>query len=140
MERLYSPRCPRCWPGWKKDLIVSRDRGRIRLVQPRKLLDALVQQYESPKIANRVSGKTALDIADFTAKLNESAKRRGLRIVPTGTSSISAYAVMARQGPTSFYCTDVKALKKSGALVPIFEETERFVNVQLDGPSTDEQA
>ena len=121
----------------EEDLIVSRDRGRIRLVQPRKLLDALVQQYESPKIANRISGKTALDIADFTAKLNESAKRRGLRIVPTGTSSISAYAVMARQGPTSFYCTDVKALKKSGALAPIFEETERFVNVQLEETQDD---
>ncbi len=121
----------------EEDLIVSRDRGRIRLVQPRKLLDALVQQYESPKIANRVSGKTALDIADFTAKLNESAKRRGVRIVPTGTSSISAYAVMARQGPTSFYCTDVQALTRDNGLGSMFEETDRFANVQLEETQDD---
>lgn len=116
----------------EEDLIVSRDQGGIRLVQPQKLLDALVRQYESPKIARRVSGKTSLDIADFTARLSESVLPRDVRIVPTGTSSISAYAVMARQGPASFYCTDVNALERSGTEVALFEETERFANVVLE--------
>lgn len=116
----------------EEDLIVSRDPGRIRLVQPRKLLAALVQQYEPPKVTKRVSAKTTLDITAFTERINESAQRHGLRIVPTGISSISAYAVMARRGTTSFYCTDILSLKEDQELGPSFEETERFANVHIE--------
>jgi hypothetical protein len=78
----------------EEDLIVSRDKGGIRLVQPQKLLDVLVRQYEPPKISQRISGKTSLDITELAARINESPQRRDLRVVPTGTSSIAAYAVM----------------------------------------------
>jgi hypothetical protein len=78
----------------EEDLIVSRDMGGIRLVQPKKLLDALVRQYEPPRISQRISGKTSLDITELAARINESPQRRDLRVVPTGTSSIAAYAVM----------------------------------------------
>ena len=119
------------------DLLVSRDRGSIRLVQPQKLLDALVKQYESPAITARVSGRTTLEITDFATGLYDAAQRLGLRIVPAGASSTSAYAVMARSGPTSFYCTDVRTLTRDTGLGSMFEETERFANVQLEETQDD---
>jgi hypothetical protein len=57
----------------EEDLIVSRDKGGIRLVQPQKLLDALVRQYEPPKISHRISGKTSLDITELAARINDAA-------------------------------------------------------------------
>ena len=119
------------------DLIVSRDGGSIRLVQPQKLLDALVKQYESPTITARISGKTTLEIIDFATGLYDASQRLVLRIAPTGASSTSAYAVMARSGPTSFYCTDVQALTRDNGLGSMFEETDRFANVQLEETQDD---
>lgn len=116
----------------EEDLIVSRGPGEIRLAQARKLLEVLAQNYEAPKITKRLSGKTTLDIADFATSVSVARERPGFRIAPTGLSSLSAYAVMARQGPTSFYCTDVQAFQKDSALSPILDETERFANVQLE--------
>jgi hypothetical protein len=57
----------------EEDLIVSRDKGGIRLVQPQKLLDVLVRQYEPPKISQRISGKTSLDITELAARINDAA-------------------------------------------------------------------
>ena len=73
-----------------------------------------------------------VDITELAARINESPQRRDLRVVPTGTSSIAAYAVMARQGPVAFYCTDLDALRRSDILRASFEETERFPNVVLE--------
>jgi hypothetical protein len=116
----------------EEDLIVSRSPGEIRLVQARRLLDVLAQNYEAPGITKRLAGKTKLDITDFAIEASVATQRPGFRIVPTGVSSLSAYAVMARPGPTSFYCTDIQAFQRDSALAPIFEETERFANVQLE--------
>ena len=38
---------------------------------------------------------------------------------------------MAQSGPTSFYCSDARALTSNPELGRDFDETERFANIQL---------
>jgi hypothetical protein len=113
------------------DLIISREPGHIRLIQPQKLLDALVKQYESPDVISGITGRTILDVSDFATRLDDTAQRIGARIAPTGLTSTSTYAVMARSGPASFYCSDARALTSDPELGRDFDETERFGNIRL---------
>ena len=116
--------------GLEDDLIVSRENGIIELVQPRKLLGALSREYEPPKIQRTVTGRTNFSPERFAQTIAETVDGNAVRIVATGASSTSEYAVMAREERRSFYTTDARELL--GRLdADAFEETPRFANVEF---------
>ena len=117
--------------GLEDDLIVTRERGSIELVQPRKLLGALTGEYEPPRIRRTVTGKTPLSPARLTQTVAETVGRNALRVVVTGASSTPEYAVMAREERTSFYTTDARELLERVESPTGLEETPRFTNVEF---------
>ncbi len=114
------------------DLVVARESGRIRLIQPDKLLELLAREYRPPKVSRDFLGKSRLSKDRLSKTLAAAADREGLRIALTGASSVSQYAVMAREEPVTFYCSDLRKLLIG--LDPkerILEETARFPNVHV---------
>jgi len=120
------------------DLVVARESGRIRLIQPDKLLELLTREYRPPKVSRDFLGKTRLTKGRLRKTLAAAADREGLRIALTGASSVSEYAVMARDEPVTFYCSDLRRLLIGlDPKQPILEETARFPNVRV--VETDEE-
>jgi hypothetical protein len=114
------------------DLVVARESGRIRLVQPDKLLELLAREYRPPKMGRDFMAKTRLTRDRLSRFLESSAKRAGARLAMTGTSSISQYAVMARDEPVTFYCSSLgQLLKGIDPKARILEETARFPNLRV---------
>ncbi len=117
----------------EEDLIVERKRGGVtslRLVQPEKLLDRLAANYVAPKVTARVVGKLrGVEPSEFRTLLRKWADRAENRVAVTGSSSVGAYAVMARDGAEEFYCSDVTGLLRS--LGDRFQPAERFSTVTL---------
>lgn len=116
------------------DLIVERTRRpsdkatRLRLLQPDKLLAQLTAQAAPPTVGRRVTGKLlGIETGDFRTQLRAWADETGNRVAETGASSVGAYAVMARDGPREFYCSDVAAVV--GFLGERFRPTDRFAAV-----------
>ncbi len=117
----------------EEDLIVERKRGGVttlRLVQPEKLLDRLAANYVAPKVTARVAGKLrGVEPSGFRTLLRKWADRPENRVAVTGSSSVGAYAVMARDGAEEFYCSDVTGLLRF--LGDRFQPAERFSSVVL---------
>lgn len=113
----------------QEDLLVGRESGRIRLLQPDVLLDNLAEDYRPPRIRRRFVGKAALPTDDLMRLLADLAQASESRLALTGISSIGRYAVMARDGKTSLYCTNLgRLLQGAGAAVV---EGERFANLEV---------
>jgi len=117
----------------EEDLIIERKRKgmtRLRLIQPEKLLDRLAASYSPPNVATRLSGKlNGIEPAEFREQLDKWAMKTGNLVSLTGTSSVEAYAVMARSGVEEYYCSDV-----AGALRVLkgkFQPAERFATVSF---------
>jgi hypothetical protein len=108
------------------DLLIQRKDG-IRLVQPKKLLDLLAENYDSPKSANRIRLKLPVDDFQVLERVREEASRLSMPWVATGLSSVARYAVMQRGEMTSVYCPQVRYLLQ--ALEG--KETSRFPNLEL---------
>lgn len=102
---------------------------RTRLLQPEKLLDLLARNYVVPEVRHRVQLKCTLQPEELRKRLESWAKESGVKVVLTGTSSVEAYAVMAREPMQSFYCTGIEGLIQS--LGSDLRETDRFANVTL---------
>jgi hypothetical protein len=117
----------------ENDLVIERERGeapvarRLRLLQPEKLLDLLADNYVPPEVRRSLRGKCALPPEAFRDRLAGGGADGNLKVVLTGTSSVDAYAVMAREPVQSFYCNDIDAVvaRLGGDL----RETDRFANV-----------
>jgi hypothetical protein len=117
----------------ENDLVLERQRGaapvarRLRLLQPEKLLDLLAENYVPPAVGPRFRGKCGLPPEALRERLAGGELGGDVKVVLTGTSSVDAYAVMAREPVQSFYCTDVdKVVASLGGDV---HETDRFANV-----------
>lgn len=111
----------------EQDLIVSREKNTIRLLQPEKLLDKLAANFVRPVIRRFLVGKSPHDIEILMHQLTESAFRHQVWLAGTGVGSVSQYAVMARDNFLSVYCTDQYRL-----LTEIeFKETNRFPNLEI---------
>lgn len=109
----------------------------LRLLQPDKLLERLTANYAPPVVTERVSGKLrGIDQAEFRRVLGDWAKRTTSGVTLSGTSSVAAYAVMARSGADEFYCTDVPGLLR--ALGDRFQPTDRFATVVLAETANEE--
>lgn len=115
----------------EEELIVARStagRAQFRLVQPEKLLDRLANHYRPASITRRWSGKFRGDEANLRDCLRAWSRGRN-RVVQTGASSATAYAVMARSDPTAFYCDDLSSLL--AFLEDRVEPNSRFPNLTL---------
>jgi hypothetical protein len=110
----------------EEDLVVTRKES-IRLLQPDKLLEKLVQNYDPPAIRERVCLKVPLDGKELRELLLKLANSIDLPIVATGISSINQYAVMQREDILSVYCPSLEML------VPQLpgNEMDRFPNLEL---------
>jgi hypothetical protein len=112
------------------DLIVGRRTGRIRLLQPEKLLQKLVQSYRAPKVSRRLVGKWAFEASgEAMEELQTIARRKNLQLILTGASSDEAYGVPVTTAPYSLYCSDVRSIGES--LGNRFRETSRFPTLEL---------
>lgn len=110
----------------EQDLVVSRKKG-IQLLQPDKLLEKLVRNYDPPDIRRRVFLKipgTGKKIRDL---LMEQSQATAMPIVATGMASVNQYAVMQRDDVFSAYCPRLDDLldRLPG------NATDRFPNLEL---------
>ncbi len=112
---------------------VNSDQGRgtnLRLLQPEKLLERLVQNHTAPTITKRLSGKlVGIDPAELPRLLRTWADKTKNQISLTGTSSVAAYAVMAREAMQEFFCTDAAAVLRH--LGNRFQPTDRFATIHI---------
>jgi len=117
------------------DLVIERKREpggrnqRLRLLQPDKLMDRLDTHYTPPEVTKVFTGNWTLTEERLREELWAWAEETKERVVLTGSSSISAYAVMAREPLQSFYCSNVESASKW--LGESLRQTSRFANVQL---------
>jgi hypothetical protein len=111
----------------EEDLIVGRDRSEIRLLQPTKLLDRLVENFHPPKVLRRLQGKLPGGRDAVMRALREEAERTGLPLAVTGAGSAGLYSVMARGEILSLYCPQLRLLLQ-GLHV---DETNRFPDLEL---------
>jgi len=117
----------------ENDLIIERKRKgrttRLRLLQAEKLLNCLVDNYETPVIRDTFVGKCDLDEQAFDTIAREWSQDKRKRIVQTGAASLDRYATMAREPIRSYYSTDTTGfLKRLGNSV---RETDRFPTFQV---------
>ncbi len=111
----------------EEDLIVSREKNAIRLIQPEKLLDKLAANFTQPSIRRFLVGKSPYGLEMLMSLLSESSLKHQVWLIGTGVGSINQYAVMARDNFLSMYCTDQYRL-----LTGIeFKETNRFPNLEI---------
>lgn len=113
------------------DLIVGRQSGVIRLLQPDKLLEKLSGEYQALSLRGTFAGKTTLELNQFVRKISRVAQEKGNCVAVTGPSSVTQYAVMAREPAISLYCSDIHSVVASLLNECVLEEAERFVNVRI---------
>ncbi len=89
------------------DLIVQRN-GEIRLIQSDKLLEKLSDNYSAPKITERVRLKLTAGNAAIGDLIGRIARKSGVPVMATGTSSVARYAVMQRGDLLSIYCPSIE--------------------------------
>ena len=116
----------------EEELIVGRQSGEIRLLQPEKLLQRLVENYRPPEVTRRFLGKIITNVSPETllmvSRLNWVLERRVL----TGASSIRRlYAEMPREPTSSFYCRDLVALVELLQRDGDVREEDRFPDLEL---------
>lgn len=107
------------------DVLIERRGGRARLLQPDALMDKLAAGYRSPKVRRRFIGSTPLDTNTLAARLANTPTR----LILTGRSSTSQYAVMGREQRLSLYSESNATLLH--ALGGDVREGERFANLEL---------
>jgi hypothetical protein len=117
-------------PRLEDDLIISREKGPIRLIQADTLMDNLAANYEPPAIIERFRGKYDLPREEILRLLTTGDKANGGKLVLTGAASAEKFAVMAREPVVSLYCTIRPAVLLSGANIDV-KETDRFANLEL---------
>ncbi len=112
------------------DLIVSRDRHRVRLLQRDKLFAKLAENYRPPELTlPPVVGRCSLPVNDLKRELVDIGRETGVRIAATGTSSIHQYATMAREDKMAVYCSE--AAEIFNRLTIHIELTHHFANFEL---------
>lgn len=111
----------------EEDLILTR-KGRIRLIQPDKLLEKLAWNYDLPATRERVQLKVSGETETIREMLKTQSRKLRLPIIATGTTSVGKYAVMQRGDRFSVYCPDIEPLLEQ---MPAASRTDRFPNIEL---------
>lgn len=111
------------------DLAIERpSRNAVRVIQPERLLDGLLDAYQPPKAQTTWLGKVAMPAGEVLSRLQDIANDGG--VVRTGEASAVEYAAWAGEPLISCYCraTPAALLEHLGAEV---KETRAFANLRL---------
>jgi hypothetical protein len=112
-----------------EDVIVSKSKDGIKLLQADKLLDRLRTNYQAPKITDVIRCK--IDAAGDVSKLvTKAAKQANSKLVLSGTSSVDYYATMGREPLDTYFCTIIP-LKQLEGLGAKIDTASRFPNVEF---------
>ncbi len=112
------------------DLIVERTGGRITLIQPGKLLDALAADFAAPKPDRVLQVKTSLRIDEiFRRAQGSSHSSERLRIVLSGASSQDRYTSGLRADIPVVYTDNLGELKRR--LGDAWTPEDRFSNLNV---------
>jgi hypothetical protein len=113
--------------GLEEDLLVSREKGAIRLIQAAKLLDQLLDNYRPDKDLPVIRRRVNLPTSELPATLLRLGRELNLPICATGLCSVNRYAVMQRGDMLSVYCPrpDVLLSRLPG------NESDRFPNLEI---------
>lgn len=104
----------------EQDLIVGRTGGQIALLQPEKLLDRLVTNFERPNSVRTFTGKAGIarqalmqvlaETGQTAGAASEASRIKAVRVAVTGSNSVGQYAVMAKEEMLRFYCSNLDAI------------------------------
>ena len=111
------------------DLAIERpNRNAVRVIQPERLLEGLLDAYQPPKTQDLWLGKVTIPAAELLGRLRGIAAEGGL--VRTGEASAVEYAAWAGEPITSYYCRTIPTvlLAQLGAQAT---ETRAFANLRL---------
>jgi hypothetical protein len=111
------------------DLVIERpNRNAVRVIQPERLLEGLLDAYQPPKTQEKWTGKVAIPAPGLLTRLQEIASDSGL--VRTGEASAVEYAAWAGEPLIACYCraTPRTLLERLGAEA---KETRAFANLRL---------
>lgn len=115
----------------EEDIVVSRDKGKIKLLQAEKLMTRLAANFQGPDLLDSVSGKLEINsggVAQFVTSLGS--RHPSSQLVVSGRSSVSKYAVMGREPIVEFYCQDdLEGVIET--IIPHFDLMSRFPNVRI---------
>lgn len=111
----------------EEDLIVSREQGQLKLIQPDKLLEKLLENYQAQTRGEIIRRRVSISAADLPAKLAGLSNELNLPVVATGLGSATRYAVMQRGELLSIYCPRPAALLSR---LPA-SESDRFPNLEI---------
>lgn len=112
------------------DLIVSREKGAIRLLQGDKLLDQLAANYRPPQVRDRFVGRVDLTERELQLALASAARKNDAKFVIAGAASGNQYAVLAREPVVSAYCSKPPE-ELLASLSNSAQRTDRFPNLEL---------
>jgi hypothetical protein len=110
----------------EQDLIIER-KDTIRLLQPDKLLEKLTDNYELPKIKDRIRLKMSGTSDKIRELLLQQSQELSLPFVIAGTSSVAQFAVMQRGDLLSIYCPCLETVLER---LP-GSQSDRFPNLEL---------
>jgi hypothetical protein len=113
--------------GLAQDLVIAREKGCIRLLQPETLLDKLEQNYTAPQRVSSITLKVVADRSALPALLAAEAQALNLPLAATGLSSASFYAVMQRDEMLSVNCPRTEELLARLPAAP----ADRFPNLEI---------
>lgn len=111
------------------DLAIERpSRNAVRVIQPERLLDGLLDAYQPPKAQAAWLGKVALRPEELLSRLQAIANDGG--VVRTGEASANEYAAWAGEPIIACYCraTPSALLERLGVEA---KETRAFANLRL---------
>lgn len=111
----------------EEDLIVSRESGQLKLLQPDKLLEKLLESYQVEKPQLLIRRRATTPLSELPAQLAGLSKELNLPVVATGLASVDRYAVMQRGDLLSVYCPRPEVLL---ARLPA-GESDRFPNLEI---------
>lgn len=97
-----------------EDLVVDRSDGRIALVQPDALLDALLGDFAAPRAERTIGLRVTMPLAEFFRRARglDAPPARDARIVLSGASSLERYGGGLRADPPVAYVTDLELLRR----------------------------
>lgn len=132
---MVMPTVSKAIKAMEEDLLLSRQEGRLRLIQPDMLLEKLLDSYRPEKSVETIRRRVNLSVLELPARLAELGRELNLPIVATGLGSVTRYATMQRGELISVYCPRPETLISR---LPL-SESDRFPNLEIV-PSEDETA
>jgi hypothetical protein len=111
----------------EEDLIISREQGPLKLIQPDKLLEKLLENYQLIKPDDVIRRRVSATVAELPVLLASLGKELNLPVVATGLASATQYAVMQRGDMLSVYCPRPEDLLSRLSA----SESDRFPNLEI---------